>query len=170
MHHSIGDRECAEGSAGESYGCGVVRRSWAKSHAPKPAGVFHDARRFACASAASVWGSQHILSQGTCTPTVFCPLGWTVACPTRPGQHVRPAAPSSAPDRRQRLVPVPPLAGGCCVRGGLLHRGEAARGLRTLQHAAVATSLTPSRGHLHRGPSRYSRESGPSRRPPPGGR
>ena len=35
---------------------------------------------------------------------------------------------------------------------------------------ATCGPLTPSTGRLHRGPSRYSRESGPSRRPPPAGR
>src|SRR5262249_62419021 len=129
-----------------------------------------DARRAPCASAAAVWGSQHVLSPGTCTPTVLCPLGWPVACTTRQGQRVRPTAPSGAPDRRPRLVPVRPLAGGCCVRGGRLHRGEAPHGLRTLQRVAGATLLTPLSGHLHRGPSRYSRGSDPSRKTPPGGR
>jgi hypothetical protein len=59
-----------------------VCQFWAKSHATKPEGVFHDARRSAYASAASVWGSQPILSQVTCTPTVRGPRGWTVACTT----------------------------------------------------------------------------------------
>ena len=146
-----------------------VRQSWAKRHAPKPAGVFHDARRSPCARAASAWGSQQGMSPVTCTPTVRGPLGW----PWRVGHaraSVRPAAPPRTPARDPRLVPGLPLAGGCCVRGGRLHRWEAPRGRRTLQHAAGATPLTPSRGHLHRGPSRYSRESGPSRRLPPGGR
>jgi hypothetical protein len=75
---------------------------------------------------------------GDVPPTVLCPLGWTVACTTRQGQSMRPAAPS-APDRRPRLVPASPLEGGCCVRGYRLYREEAPRGLRTLQRAVVST-------------------------------
>ena len=99
----------------------VVRRSWANSHTPKPEGVFHDLRRSACASVASVWGSQHVMSQVTCT--VHGPLGWVVACATRQGQCVCPAAPPRALDRSQRLVPVPPLAGGFGVRECLSSTG-----------------------------------------------
>ena len=104
-------RNTSPEQGGSDRGSGSsARRCWAKRHAPKPEGVFHDARRSACASAASVWGSQHVLSQMTCTPTVRGPLGWTVACTTRPGQRVRPAAPPRAPDQSPRLVPGLPLA------------------------------------------------------------
>ena len=163
LHTQAGHR-CVWESADEC-------QNWANSHTPKPEDVSHDSRRSACASVASVWGSQHVMSKVTCTPTVHGPLGWVVACATRQGQCVRPAAPPRALYRSQRLMPLPPLSGGFGVRGCLsLHRCEAPRGLRALKRAAVATPLTPSPAHLHRGPSRYSRGSVPSRRPLPVGR
>src|SRR5438132_10541338 len=132
---------------GQSYLCDSADecQNWANSHTPKPEGVSHDSRRSACASVASVWGSQHVMAKVTCPPTVHGPLGWVVACATWQGQCVRPAAPPRAPDRSQRLVPVPPLAGGCCVRGWLSSTG--------VRHHAVSARFRarrlPHRLRLH---------------------
>ena len=53
-------------------------------------------------------GSNQVGDKVTCTPTVNCPLGWAVACATRQGQSVSPAAPPRAPCRNRRLVQVLP--------------------------------------------------------------
>src|SRR5215217_3175189 len=86
-------------------------------------------------------GSNQVGDKVTCTPMVNCPRGWAVACDTRQGQSVSPAAPPSAPCRSRRLVHVLPLYRGFWVMGYLLHLGEAPRGLCALQRAAVAPRL-----------------------------
>src|SRR4029434_10576785 len=83
-------------------------------------------------------GSNQVGDKVTCTPTVNCPRGWAVACATRQGQSVSPAAPPRAPCKSRRLVHVLPLYGGCCVMGCLLHMCEQPRGLRALKRAKVS--------------------------------
>src|SRR2546426_12485653 len=83
-------------------------------------------------------GSNQVGDKVTCTPTVNCPLGWAVACATRQGQSVSPAAPPSPPCRSRGLVHALPRYGCVGVMGGLLYLGAHSRGLLALQHAEVS--------------------------------